>query len=105
MLSVIIVLRVMWAKAVHIIDKVAEAEDALLDIKIHPLQLLLVVAEQAATAAGLVKQAQLAQTGFAVYSVIIFQALVLTVLQKKFSLNAGKDFKNIQVYDAVYHMW
>ena len=105
MLSVIIVLRVMWAKAVHIIDKVAEAEDALLDIKIHPLQLLLVVAEQAATAPGLTTQVQKAQTGVAVYSVIIFQALVLTVLQKKFSLNAGKDFKNIQVYDAVYHMW
>ena len=40
--------------------------------------------------------------GFAVYLIIIFQALHLIVLQKKFSLNAGKYFENIQVYDVAY---
>ena len=40
--------------------------------------------------------------GFAVYLIIIFQALHLIVMQKKFSLNAGKDFENIQVYDVAY---
>ena len=42
--------------------------------------------------------------GFAVYSIIIFQALHLIVMQKKFSLNAGKYFENIQVYDTTYHI-
>ena len=55
-----------------------------LDIKIQQLQLLLVVAEQAATAAGLAKQAQTVQMGFVAYSIIIFQALALVVVQKKF---------------------
>ena len=42
--------------------------------------------------------------GFAVYSITIFQALHLIVMQKKFSLNAGKYFENIQVYDTTYHI-
>ncbi len=88
----VVVIHTLWVQAVHIIDKVAEAGAAPLDIKIHLLQLLLVVAEQAATAAGLTKQAQLVQTGFVAYSGIIFQAIQMAVLQKKFSINAGKDF-------------
>lgn len=79
-LSVIIVLRVMLAKAVHIIDKAAEAEDALLDIKIHPLQLLLVVAEQAATVVVKNKLVQMVQAGFVAYSGIIFQAIQVAVM-------------------------
>ena len=46
--------------------------------------------------------------GFVVYSIIIFQfqTLLPVVLQKKFlSLNADKDFENIQVYDTVYNIW
>ena len=96
MSSVMVVRHAIWAEAVHIIDKAAEAEVAPLDIKVQHLQLLLVVAEQAAMAAGLTKQVQKAQMGFAAYSIIIFQALPLLVLQKKFlSLNADKDFENI----------
>ena len=49
--------------------------------------------ELAATAAGLAKQAQKAQTDFVVYSIIIFQALPMVVLQKSISLNIDKDFK------------
>ena len=40
--------------------------------------------------------------GFAVYSIIIFQALHLIVMQKKFSINVSKDFEDIQVYDVAY---
>ena len=66
------------------------------------------VVEWAATAAGLAKQARMAEMGFVVYSIIIFQfqTLLPVVLQKKFlSLNADKDFENIQVYDTVYNIW
>lgn len=80
----------------NIIDKAAEAEVAPLDIKVQHLQLLAVAVEWAATAAGLVKQAQKAQTDFVAYSIIIFQALPMIVLQKNFlSLSADKDFENI----------
>ena len=48
--------------------------------------------ELAAMAAGLAKQVQKAQTGFVAYSIIIFQALALAVMQKSISLNVGKDF-------------
>ena len=86
----------------NIIDKAAEAEVVVLAIKIQVLQLLFAAKELAAMAAGLTKQVQKAQTGFAAYSWIIFQALPMAVMQKKFSLNAGKDFENIQVYDVAY---
>ena len=49
--------------------------------------------ELAAMAAGLAKQVQKAQMDFAAYSIIIFQALPMVVLQKSISLNIGKDFK------------
>ena len=52
----------------NIIDKAAEAEVAPLDIKVQHLQLLAVAVEWAATAAGLTKQVQKAQTGFVAYS-------------------------------------
>lgn len=60
MSSVMVVGNALWVKAVHIIDKVAEAEAAPLDlkIKIHPLQLFLVVAEQVATVAVKIKLVQ-----------------------------------------------
>ena len=45
-----------------------------------------------ATAAGLAKQAQKAQTGFVAYSILMFQALQMIVLQKSISLNIDKDF-------------
>lgn len=90
--SAIMVLRVIWAKAAHIIDKVVEAEAAPLDIKVQPINFILAVKEWAATAAGLTKQAQTVQMGFVAYSIIIFQALPLVVLQKSISLNMGKDF-------------
>ena len=35
--SVIIVLRVLWAREVHIIDRAAEAEDAPLDIEVQQI--------------------------------------------------------------------
>lgn len=97
MSSVMVVVHTLWVKAVHIIDKVAEAEAAPLDlkIKIHPLQLFLMVAEQAATVGVKIKLVQMVQTGFVAYSGTLFQARQRIVLQKKFSLNAGKDFENI----------
>ena len=52
----------------NIIDKAAEAEGAPLDRKVQHLQLLAVAVEWAATAAGLTKQVQKAQTGFVAYS-------------------------------------
>ena len=76
----------------NIIDKVAEAEAAPLDIKIQRLQLLLAVAEQAATVGVKIKLVQMVQTGFVAYSEIVFQALQMAVIQKKFSINVGKDF-------------
>ena len=53
---------------VNIIDKAAEAEVVVLAIKIQVLQLLFAAKELAAMAAGLTKQVQKAQTGFAAYS-------------------------------------
>lgn len=84
MSSAIVVLRALWAKAVHTITRAVEAEVVALDIKGQTLQLLVEVAEWAATVAGLAKQAQLAQKDFVAYLIIIFQALALTVVQKKF---------------------
>lgn len=76
----------------NIIDKAAEAEVVALDIKIQSLQLLFVVVEWAAMAAGLAKPVQKAQTDFVAYSIIISQALQMVVWQKSISLNIGKDF-------------
>ena len=76
-----------------IIDREAAAEVAPLDIKVQHLQLLAVAVEWEATAAGLAKQVQKTKTDFAAYSIIIFQALQMVVLQKSISLNIGKDFK------------
>ena len=86
---------IIWAEAVNIIDKAADAEAVALDIKVQTLQLLVTVAKWAAAVAGLIKQAQLAQKDFVAYLIIIFQALPLTVLQKKFSLIVDKSFENI----------
>ena len=86
----------------NIIDKVAEAEAAPLDIKIQRLQLLLVVAEQVATVGVKNKLVKMVQMGFVAYSGMLFQARQISVMQKKFSLNVGKDFENIQVYDVAY---
>ena len=82
----------MLVEALWIISKAAEAEDVALDIEIRSLQLLFVVVGWAAAAAEAAKQEKLAQTGIVLYSIIIFQALALTVMQKSISLNMGKDF-------------
>lgn len=54
--------------------------------------------------AGLTKQAQKVKTDFVAYSIIIFQALHIIVLQKSTSLNVCKDFENTQVYDVAYNI-
>ena len=73
-----------------------------LDINIQALHCLWEVAEWVAMVDTVSRMVKTVTRGFAVYSIIIFQVLHLIVMQKKFSLNAGKDFENIQVYDVAY---
>ena len=75
-----------------------------LDIKGHPLHWVCEVWEWVAMVASVRRMVETVTMGFAVYSIIIFQVLHLIVMQKKFSLNAGKYFENIQVYDTTYHI-
>lgn len=89
--SSIMVQHVIWAKAVYIIDKAAEEEVAALNIEVQHIQMD-TVTEWVATVAGLTKQVQRGKMEVVTYSIIIFQALPMAVLQKKFSINAGKDF-------------
>lgn len=80
-----------------------------LDIKLQTLHWIREVWEWVAMVATVSRMVEEVPMGFAVYLIIIFQvlaltimALALTVMQKKFSLNVGKDFENIQVYDVAY---
>ena len=87
----------------YIIDKAAEAEAAPLNIEVQHIQMD-TVTEWAATVVVKIKLVQMGKTELVTYSIIIFQALPMAVLQKKFSINVGKDFENIQVYDVAYHI-
>lgn len=75
-----------------------------LDIAFQALHCLGEVREWAAMVATVSRMVETVTMGFAVYSIIIFQVLHLIVMQKKFSLNAGKYFENIQVYDTTYYI-
>ena len=57
MSSVITMRHAIWAEAVHIIDKAAEAEVAALDIKVHHLQSLRMATEWAAVAEAAIRLA------------------------------------------------
>ena len=100
--SVMVVIHAILAEALQIITKAAEAEAVALDLNIQALHCLWEVVEWAAMVATVSRMVKTVTRGFAVYSIIIFQALHLIVMQKKFSLNVGKDFENIQVYDVAY---
>ena len=55
MSSVITMRHAIWAEAVHIIDKAAEAEVVALDIKVHHLQSFRMVVEWAAMAEAAIR--------------------------------------------------